>query len=72
MTFNYRGSRWTGIEPEKNESMRAEGYVMITRPVSYWIMKRQGGQMATSIDAKPENLPEKARSIAEQIVKQYA
>ena len=71
MQFNCRGMRWTGIKAESNKSMQEAGYVLITRPPSYWRLKRYG-QMATSIDVMPHELPAKQRSIAEQIVKQYA
>lgn len=69
--FNYQGSRWHTIEAETNPNMKKAGYVLICRPPSYWIMKKQGGQMATKIDAKPENLPKSVRLLAEKIVANY-
>lgn len=69
--FNFMGSRWSGIEPETNKSMKEKGYVLITRKPSYWKMKKQGGQMATAIDVKPENLPISVQSFAQKIVDNY-
>ena len=66
--FNYRGSRWSSIEPETNENMKKAGYVLIRRPASYWIMKKGGGQMATCIDAKPAELPKSVRDYAFSLV----
>jgi len=69
--FNCRGSRWSEIGPETNESMKKAGYVLIGRKPSYWIMKKQGGQMATAIDVKPDELPKSVRQIGLDIVKNY-
>ena len=69
--FNYQGSRWYQIEAETNVHMKKEGFVILRRPPSYWIMKKQGGQMATAIDAKPERLPKKVQGVAYEIVKKY-
>ena len=62
--FNYQGSRWSGIRAETNKNMARAGYVIITREPSIWRMRKQGGQMATAIDVKPENLPKQVRAIA--------
>ena len=62
--FNCRGSRWSKLEPETNENMKSAGYVIIGREPSYWIMKKQGGQMATKIDVKPEELPKRLQALA--------
>lgn len=48
----WQGMVWHEIEHEDNENMREAGFVILKRPVSYATMKRQGGQMATAIDAK--------------------
>lgn len=69
--FNCRGSRWSEIGAETNKSMKKAGYVLIGRQPSYWIMKKQGGQMATVIDVMPNELPKSVRQIGLDIVSKY-
>ena len=69
--FNCLQSRWNNILPEENESMRQAGYVVITRPATRSGLRKGRGQMITGQSVKPSMLPENARILAEQIVKDY-
>lgn len=57
--INWQGCAWYEIEKETNENMHKAGFVILKRPPSYSMMKRQGGQMATAIDAKYSELIKK-------------
>ena len=65
--IRYQGGLWNEILPESNKSMAEEGFVILHRPASIHIMRKQGGQMVGGIDCKPGSLKGRNRQIAEKV-----
>lgn len=65
-----RGGLWDEILPETSESMRANGYVIISRPPSYSQLQRYGRHTG-AISVKAEELPERVQGIVQSILATY-